>query len=99
MSLTSHLKDPASPVRRFFEERLPNTLPVVRTVNTHLVTGDTILPQGIDRSYPYNLVGTAFDYRLRYYFALTDPARFVAWEGAVDNALVVHFGQLRPRCR
>lgn len=77
--LTGHLGDRKSPVRRFFEERLPNTLDVVADTNRRLGGAETIAPDGeIEAS----AIGTAFDYRARYYFRVTPYERLIAYAGA-----------------
>jgi len=40
MSLTSHLGDPASPVRPWFDTRLADTAPLVKDANEHLRVRD-----------------------------------------------------------
>lgn len=82
MSLTSHLKDPKSPVRRFMEERFADTRRVVGSTNALLRTAHTITPPALVGTYPYADVGHAIDYRLRYYFAVTPSEELVAWRGA-----------------
>ena len=81
MSLTSHLKQPQSPVRRFLLESFPNTGALVGQARKQLIGIPTIRPDG---SIPYGTIGTALDYRLRYYFALTPIQELVAWEGAAQ---------------
>ena len=92
MSLTSHINSTKSandPVLRFFEERFPNTSPFVREPNKKLRAAETIGLSGEHTSYTYATLGTAIDYRLRYYFGVTPFEELVAWNGAltlVDNA-------------
>ena len=82
MSLTSHLKNPAqSPIGQFFRQRFPNTATVTRVTNLRLKTATTIRPTGT-QPFPYGTVGTALDYRIRYYFAITPSRGLVAWLGA-----------------
>ena len=64
MSLTSHLKDPSSPVRRFVRESFPKAGAVVRAANAGLKGAETIKPEG---AVHWSTVGTAADYRIRYY--------------------------------
>lgn len=68
MSLTSHLKDPLSPVHRFVRENFPNARAVVRAANTGLKGAETIRPEG---AVPWSTVGTAADHRIRYYLGPT----------------------------
>ena len=64
MSLTSHLKDPASPVRIFIRDVSPNMRAVVREANAGLEGAATIRPEG---AVHWSTVGTAADYRIRYH--------------------------------
>src|SRR4051794_25429438 len=78
MSLTSHLDDHNSPVRRFLFERFPNIAPTVRGIRTRLAGVSTIRPI---ETVPWGVIGTAFDYRVRAYFAVTPLQDLVAWQG------------------
>lgn len=64
MSLTSHLKDPSSPVRRFVRESFPKAGAVVRAANAGLKGAETIRPEG---AVHWSTVGTAADLRIRYF--------------------------------
>lgn len=86
MSLTSHLKDPQSPIAQFMKLRLSNTRPITTRVNSELRSATTLLPSNFGPGYPWALVGMAVDYRLRYYFAATPSQQFVAYQGAYDLA-------------
>jgi len=81
MSLTSHLDDAASPICQFLRDRFPNTRRVARECRPQLAGISTLRPAD-DASYPWGLIGTALDYRLRYYLAVTPVKRLVAAEGA-----------------
>lgn len=84
MSLTSHLADPQSPVRHFLYEHFPHTRDLVGACRASLDDVQTIRPD-VDASVrpPFQTLGTALDYRLRYYFAVTPPHQFVAAKGAL----------------
>ncbi len=82
MSLTSHLNNPTSPIGQFIKLRFAQTARLTKTANQSLKSADTIRPMQADRSYPYGLIGTAIDYRIRYAFDITPYQRLVAWEGA-----------------
>ncbi len=86
MSLTSHLRTLSSPVRRFFEDEFPYMLQIERNTKQHLAGCETIVPTVADRSYPWSVIGTAFDYRIRYYFGVTPAHALVAWDGAAGLA-------------
>ena len=80
MSLTTELDDSGSPTRRFLEERFPNTRRVTGEANALLRKAETIRPSS---PLPWGTLGTAFDYRARYYFRVTPSKELVAWRGAL----------------
>lgn len=83
MSLTSHLKNPASPIGTFIKQRFAHTTSLTKAANQQLKLCTTLRPvltPGV--AYPYAPIGMAIDYRLRYAFALTPYRHLVAWEGA-----------------
>lgn len=84
MSLTSHLNDPKSAVRNFLFKRFPNIGPLVKECRNKLVGVQTICPP---RDIPYRLIGTAIDYRIRYYFRASD--HLIAYDGLVNYPEVV----------
>lgn len=87
MSLTSHLKDPASPVHRFVRERFPRVRAVVRPANADLKGAGTIRPEG---DVHWGTIGTAVDHRIRYYFGPAHEA------GAVQGgAFMLKRGMMR----
>lgn len=77
MSLTRLLDDRRSPVREWFEDRLPNLKPFQAAWRQ---AGTPTIParEGANPG----TVGTAFDYRLRYLFTVSDPDHLVAAGGA-----------------
>jgi hypothetical protein len=76
VSLTSHIKDPYSPVRQFFQEQFPN----VRTVaDEHRFTMEK-LPA--TKGMPYDTLGMALTHRLYYYFAVTNEQINIAKDAA-----------------
>jgi hypothetical protein len=87
MSLSSHLDDPTSPIGQFIKQRFARTSRLTKAVNQQLKSADTIRPVNADNSYPYGLIGTAIDYRIRYAFAITPYQRLVAWKGALKLAI------------
>lgn len=70
MSLTTEIKNRSSPVSRFLAERFPGHLAVVRGAKERLTAATPILPAS-EVGYPWMLVGTALDFRLRFSFAPT----------------------------
>ena len=79
MSLTSYLKNTKSPIRRFLRDAFPNTRPFLAGARKHIRQTRTIRPATNVR---WDIVSTALDYRIRYYFAVTKPEELVAYKGA-----------------
>ena len=81
MSLSSHLRDKNSPVKQFIQEQFPNTkaAPFLVDARKQLRAAETIWPgDGINRP-DLSTIGTAMDYRLRYYFDVTPVEKLVAF--------------------
>lgn len=72
MSLTTELADQSSPLSRHLKSRFPNTRTVLTKVNPEFNKLATRKPDG---EFPYQLVGAAVDYRIRYMFPDPEPAR------------------------
>lgn len=85
MSLTSALKDSASPVGQFVAARLANIAPIREDWKARVADRPTLRPQAEAGSLrpPWNSIGIAIDYRIRYYFAVTPPADLVAVHGGM----------------
>lgn len=83
MSLTSHLDDANSPVRKFLEKHFPTTRTFVRNCNKKLSTAETIRPSDKMSTWQYAMLGQAIDYRTRFYFQMTPVRELVAWRGAM----------------
>ncbi|MCY4665856.1 MAG: hypothetical protein OXC00_14455 [Acidimicrobiaceae bacterium] len=80
MSLTLHLSRRESPVRVFMQDCFGAASAFVRHQNASLGDLVTIRPQAEDAPYP--LLGTAVDYRIRFYFQDAINQHLVAQEGA-----------------
>ncbi len=78
MSLSSLLKSRSNPVREWFESRLPRVEKFQR--EWHALGRPTLVRRGAPGD--ASLVGTAFDYRLRYLFAVTPTRELFAAQGA-----------------
>jgi hypothetical protein len=81
VSLTSHLKDPRSPIAQFIQQQFSRSISITKTVNPQLRSCNTIKP-ATTNTWPYDKIGTALDYRIRYSFAITPNKQLVAWHGA-----------------
>ena len=73
MTLTGELRDRHSPLARFLRTRFPNARPIAGEVRARLADTTTIQPS-LPLGAHYTTIGTAFDWRLRYYVSLT-PGR------------------------
>lgn len=82
MSLTSHLNDPGSPVLAFMRERFPNTRTLSGRLNGELKGAATIVPPD-RKGYPASVVGSAADFRIRFYFPVEDDGPRIARAGAL----------------
>lgn len=82
MSLTSHIKNPTSPVRVWLEERFPSVgeaLTGLRAAMPADLDARTIRPAA---GVTHSTVGMAMDYRIRYHLAVTPSDELVATHGA-----------------
>jgi hypothetical protein len=82
MSLRRQIKDSRSPVARFFKELIPSVRPLVREYNERVRETSTLRPPTTSGNPPWGTIGTAIDYRLRYYFGVTPTHDLVAANGA-----------------
>jgi hypothetical protein len=83
VALTWWLADSSSPLRRWFEAALPNVRHVQK--DYRLSGPVTIQPPA---ECAHGTIGTAFDYRARYYFNVTNPDQFAAAVGAKRTGAV-----------
>lgn len=81
MSLTSELADRNSPVTRFLDERFPRErIKPLSKSWYELVKPAAVLRPDMENP-PWGTIGTAFDYRLRYFWAETPLDDLVAASG------------------
>ena len=109
MSLSSHLQDKSSPVRKFLRSQFSETTSFLRDDRKRVRNaGPTVRPdaeyQGQDIPYPWTTIGTAIDYRIRYYFAATPCNELVAYLGAMNLMeppayLLSYLVELMPKSR
>ena len=69
LSLTAHLGEKKSPVRQYFDEAFPKTRGFPKEMRARLSGAAMIEPPADMSPGELGLVGTALDYRIRYYFA------------------------------
>jgi hypothetical protein len=85
LTLTAQLRTVGSPVRKWMDEALPQVPQLAKSLALDLPAGRSplvALPDGIAAG----TVGTAFDYRLRYFFQVTPSQNLMAQRGT--NVLV-----------
>ena len=84
MSLTSHLDNRSSPIGQFIKQCFAHTNVLTKEPNRQLKNVQTLRPAlQAGEQYPYGLIGTAIDYRIRYIFGITPYQKLVAWDGAM----------------
>jgi len=81
MSLSSQLRDPSSPVRKFFLVRVGDVRSIRREWRSALAGAETIRPITKQRP-PYHTLGTALDYRIRFYFPSPPVASLIGARAA-----------------
>lgn len=94
MSLTDHLKNNGSRIRQFLCDQFPNTRIFLADARKQMREAYTTLP---DADVPWSMIGTALDYRIRYYFDVTPHDKLIAYEGArslTDAQLAASSAQL-----
>jgi len=100
MSLTSHLSRPLAPLSVWMRARFPmeNRLWVLKECRQELCLATLPVPGRIKKGtkYPYALIGTALDYRLRLYFDVL-PAKTVAFQGAFSATQFHQFARKEVR--
>jgi hypothetical protein len=79
MPLTGYLSSKPNVIAQFFSDAFPQIQSITRPANAKLRAVTTIRP---NLALHYPTIGTALDYRLRYYFGFTPPQDLVAWKGA-----------------
>ncbi len=89
MSLSSLLQVD-SPLRRWMCQTFPHLAPLREPWRARVAGLPTVQPPTGPTPFPYSLVGTAVDYRLRYALTLTPAEQLAAYAGAVL------FDALRP---
>ncbi len=91
VSLTSQLDQKDSSIRAWMDSTFPNTVAFIRRLNREQTSGIPLAvptPLGV----PLGSIGTAFDYRLWYLFAITPISDLVAYQGArrVTGGVIRH---------
>ncbi len=81
MSLTSNLIDKKSPVFQFLSSQFSNHRAFLSAPRKEMRLAHTILPTNAT-SHPWATIGTALDYRLRYYFNVSPTEELIASKAA-----------------
>ena len=79
MSLKAYIRDRKSPIAEFLRSQFPNDRSFLADARKQVRQAATIRPVADVR---WDIIGMAFDYRLRYYFAVTPYEELVAYKGA-----------------
>jgi hypothetical protein len=82
VSLRSQLREKDSPVTRFFKELIPSVRSIAPEYNARMRGLSTIRPPAALGNPPWGIIGTAIDFRLRYYFGVTPTYDLAAAQGA-----------------
>lgn len=75
-------RQPESPLRKFFDEQFQRTAFLADATVQRLREAVPLVPAATVRPTPYSTLGTAIDYRLRYYFQVRPVHRLDAHRGA-----------------
>jgi len=101
MSPTSSLEDRKGPIAVFFSERFSNVRSLQREFRERLAGRTTIRPRaGLGAGVPWGTLGTAIDYRMRYYFAaysVRDTVAFLGLGPLSPGAVLVALGSSDSR--
>jgi hypothetical protein len=81
MSLTSLVRDTRSPVRQFLQAQFPHVDAALQPHRAEWTDIPTI------PGYPYDTLGMALDYRIRYYFEAGSCQDLIAWSGAKAGSI------------
>lgn len=79
LSLPGQIRRVGGPTHRFFTTRLPNVGPVLNDAEDRLRGASTLRPRGGRNAFPWMTVGSAIDYRIRFYFENPHPAQLEAF--------------------
>lgn len=79
MTLTWYIRNKDSIISEFFSTIFPGSTAFCTKTNKLMKDVETIRPA---QRVPYDLVGIAIDYRIRYYFDVTEKEDLAAWEGS-----------------
>ena len=80
MSLTSSIRNKNTPISQFLRSTFPNTRAFLAEARKQVRQAGTIRPDG---DVPWDTIGTAIDYRIRYYFGMTPSEKLAAHRGAL----------------
>ena len=82
MPLVRELRKTGSPIRNFLLTKFSNTRGFLADARKQVRESDVIRPSDdVPRDY-HGTIGTALDYRIRYYFGITPNHELVAYKGA-----------------
>ncbi len=94
MSLKAYIRDRKSPIAEFLRSQFPNDRSFLADARKQVRQAATIRPVADVR---WDIIGMAFDYRLRYYFEVIPFEELVAYKGAClikDSGAMPLLGEL-----
>ncbi len=81
MSLLRLLRNDKNPIGRYFRTRFPNTRTLLKDCRKQFRLMDTLMPDDELTNGALAVIGTALDYRIRYYFRVVPSTKLVAFSG------------------
>jgi hypothetical protein len=99
VSATDEIRHPGSLIARFLRTEFPVLTDLATDFERQIRGAETLAPSHVGSDYPWSMVGTAIDYRLRFLFEILPVTRLQAFRAAqgwhisdVGTALDEHLG-------
>jgi hypothetical protein len=82
VSATDEIRHPGSLIARFLRTEFPALADLASDFERQVLGAETLAPSDAGSDYPWSLVGTAIDYRLRFLFEILPVTRLQAFRAA-----------------
>jgi hypothetical protein len=82
ISATEEVRRPNSPIAHFLHGTFPDIGALSADFDRQLTGATTLVPAHPDPDYPWSLVGTAIDYRIRFYLEVIPISRLLAFRSS-----------------
>jgi hypothetical protein len=82
VSATNEIRHPGSLIARFLREQFPVLSDLATDFERQTHGAETLAPMKAGGDYPWSMVGTAIDYRLRFLFEILPVTRLQAFQSA-----------------